>query len=119
MNPCCPNAITESRSERVGFYRNEQGGCLPGKSTREALLHRQVLWNVSGAGPIEKERCQQSKHKHMQHNDACTWHEDVMLFELMQLVFRLNEVHFNQDSNATPIKFLYISHFSVSLIQQV
>ena len=30
MNRCCPNAVKESRSERVGFYRNEQGGfaCL-------------------------------------------------------------------------------------------
>ena len=27
---CCPNAVKESRSERMGFYRNEQGGfaCL-------------------------------------------------------------------------------------------
>ena len=27
---CCPNAVKESRSERVGLYRNEQGGfaCL-------------------------------------------------------------------------------------------
>ena len=30
MNRCCPNALKESRSERVGLYRNEQGGfaCL-------------------------------------------------------------------------------------------
>ena len=29
-NRCCPNAVKESRSERVGLYRNEQGGfaCL-------------------------------------------------------------------------------------------
>ena len=26
MNRCCPNAVKESRSERVGLYRNEQGG---------------------------------------------------------------------------------------------
>ena len=33
VNCCCPNAMTESRSERVGLYRNEQGGfCLPGTS---------------------------------------------------------------------------------------
>ena len=25
LNHCCPNAIKESRSERVGLYRNEQG----------------------------------------------------------------------------------------------
>ena len=27
---CCPNALKESRSERVGLYQNEQGGfaCL-------------------------------------------------------------------------------------------
>ena len=30
MNRCCPNAVKESRSERVGLYRNEQGcfSCL-------------------------------------------------------------------------------------------
>ena len=30
MNHCCPNAVKESRSERVGLYQNEQGGfaCL-------------------------------------------------------------------------------------------
>ena len=30
LNHCCPNAVKESMSERVGFYRNEQGGfaCL-------------------------------------------------------------------------------------------
>ena len=34
---------------------------MPVKSTREALLHRQVLWNVSGAGPIEKEWYRQTR----------------------------------------------------------
>ena len=28
LNRCYPNAIKESRSERVGLYRNEQGGLL-------------------------------------------------------------------------------------------
>ena len=30
LNRYCPNAVKESRSERVGLYRNEQGGfaCL-------------------------------------------------------------------------------------------
>ena len=30
LNRSCPNAVKESRSERVGLYRNEQGGfaCL-------------------------------------------------------------------------------------------
>ena len=30
LNRCCPNAVKESRSERVGLYRNEQRGfaCL-------------------------------------------------------------------------------------------
>ena len=30
MYRCCPNAVKESRSKRVGLYRNEQGGfaCL-------------------------------------------------------------------------------------------
>ena len=37
---CCPNAVKESRSEKVGFYRNEQGGfCLPGTSEDCIALH--------------------------------------------------------------------------------
>ena len=30
MSRCCPNAVKESMSERVGLYQNEQGGfaCL-------------------------------------------------------------------------------------------
>ena len=30
VTDCCPNAVKESRSEKVGLYRNEQGGfsCL-------------------------------------------------------------------------------------------
>ena len=30
LNRCCPNAVKESRSERVGLYQNEQGvfACL-------------------------------------------------------------------------------------------
>ena len=35
MNLCCPNAITESRSERVGLYRNEQGGLLAWEINKE------------------------------------------------------------------------------------
>ena len=41
MNLCCPNAIKESRSKRVGLYRNEQGGFyLPGSSEDNIVLHR-------------------------------------------------------------------------------
>ena len=41
MNRCCPNAVKESRSERVGLYRNEQGGfCLPGTSEGNIALHQ-------------------------------------------------------------------------------
>ena len=41
MNHCCPNAIKESRSERVGLYRNEQGVfCLPGTSVDSITLQR-------------------------------------------------------------------------------
>ena len=33
MDRCCPNAVKESRSERVGLYRDAQWGvCLPGTS---------------------------------------------------------------------------------------
>ena len=28
IESCCPNAINESRSERVRLYQNEQGGLL-------------------------------------------------------------------------------------------
>ena len=32
--------VKESRSERVGLYRNEQGVCLPGTSEDSIALHR-------------------------------------------------------------------------------
>ena len=86
MNHCYPNAITESRSEGVGLYRNEQGGfsCLVDQQEGHCSSDR-YSGTLPGAGPIEKEQCRQSKHKHMQQYDAWTWHEDVMWFVLMHL----------------------------------
>ena len=48
MNRCCPNAVKESRSERVGLYQNEQGdfACL-------ALLKIVIALH----------RCHQSRHQ--------------------------------------------------------
>ena len=41
MNHCCPNAVKEGRSKRVGLYQNEQGGFfLPGTSEDNIVLHR-------------------------------------------------------------------------------
>ena len=61
MNRCCPNAVKESRSERVGLYRNEQGGfaCLVDQHGGHSFIDSHSRTD-SGAGPIEKEQCRQS-----------------------------------------------------------
>ena len=95
----------------MGLYPNEQGGfaCLVYQQGRHCSSDR-YSGTVSGAGPIEKERCRQSMHKHMQQYDACTWDEDVMLFELMQLAFCLNEVHLNQGFKCNSKLNIYKCH---------
>ena len=86
--------------------------CLVDQQGRHCSSDR-YSGTVSGAGPIEKEWCRQSIHKHMQQNDAWTWHEDVMLFELMQLVFKMNEVHLNQGFKCNSKLSSYICHLYV------
>ena len=89
MNRCCPNAVKESRSERVGFYRNEQGvfACL-------ALLKivyffigviELIVGTTSTEGeqmPTNKEETQSMQCNNMMHDNdmAICW-----CFELMHL----------------------------------
>ena len=74
MNHCCPNAVKESRSERVGLYRNEQGGfCLPGTSEDNIALrrchrsHRRYTSIERGQIPANKKEHNQCNAKY----DAC------------------------------------------------
>ena len=95
---CCPNAVKESRSERVGLYRNEQGGfaCL-------------ALLKIT----LSLHQCQRSHHryhvyregtntgnteKHNQCNaqyDAWSWHGKMNVFWANATSNRLNEVGLN------------------------
>ena len=95
---CCPNAVKESRSERVGLYQNEQGGfaCL-------------ALLKIT----LSLHQCQRSHHryrvyregtntdnteKHNQCNaqyDAWSWHGKMNVFWANATSNRLNEVGLN------------------------
>ena len=58
MNRCCPNAVKESRSERVGLYRNEQGGfaCLVdqqgGTAPQTGTLEHSPEQDLSGRNDV-------------------------------------------------------------------
>ena len=69
LNRCCPNAV-RSRSERVGFYWNEQGGVAFLVDQQGDTAPLQVLGTPSGVEPIERGRCRQSINNHMQQYDA-------------------------------------------------
>jgi hypothetical protein len=40
LKHCCLNVVNESRSKKMGLYRNDQWGCLPGTSEDSIVLHR-------------------------------------------------------------------------------
>ena len=89
MNRCCPNAITESRSERVGFYRNEQGGFACLALLKIALsLHQcqrshhryHVYREGTNTGNTEGNTIN-AMHNMMHDHDMAKW----MCFGLMQL----------------------------------
>ena len=67
---CCPNAVKESRSERVGLYRNEQRGfaCLVdqqgGTTPQAGTLEHSPEQDLSRRNGVE------IKHKYMQQYDA-------------------------------------------------
>ena len=60
IDRCCPNAITKSRSERVDCVGMNKGVCLPGRSTGGHCSSDRYSRTLSGAGPIEEERCRKS-----------------------------------------------------------
>ena len=75
MNRCCPNAVKESRSERVGLYQNEQGGFACLALLKIALsLHQcqrsQRRYNVyrKGTTPANKEEHNQCNATIMMHD---------------------------------------------------
>ena len=114
MNRCCPNAVKESRSERVGLYRNEQGGfaCLALLKIVIALhrchrTHRQnnVYW---------EEQHRQTEKEHNQCNATIwcmnvTWQYAVIWANVASN--NLNEIGLNPR-----FKFkLHIRHFKCHL----
>ena len=106
MNRCCPNEVKESRSERVGLYRNEQGGfaCL-------------ALLKIT----LSLHQCQRSHHRYHVYREGtntgnteetrsmqCTvwcmlWHGNMNVFWANATSNRLNEVGLN-------IKFKFKLH---------
>ena len=86
---CCPNAVKESRSERVGFYRNEQGGfCLPGTSEDniESSSVSTITSSVQRLPRGEQHRQTQKKHNQCKAQyDACYDMAIWMCFGLMHL----------------------------------
>ena len=99
MNRCCPNAVKESRSERVGLYRNEQGGfaCLAllkialslhqcQRSQRRNIVYREGTIT----GNREETQSMQCNIMMHDHDMATCW-----CFELMQLETKLKKVGLN------------------------
>ena len=102
MNRCCPNAVKESRSERVGLYRNEQGGfaCL-------------ALLKIT----LSLHQCQRSHHRYSVYRGGTTpanteetwsmqctiwcmlWHGNMNAFWANAPKTRLNEVGLNPRFN--------------------
>ena len=89
MNRCCPNAVKESRSERVGLYRNEQGGfaclallkiVLSLHQCRRSHRRYHVYREGTNTGNTEGKHDQRSAQY-----DACYDMATCWCFELMQL----------------------------------
>ena len=100
---CCPNAVKESRSERVGFYRNEQGGFAYLALLKIAIaLHRcqrpqrrnNVHWEGTNTG--KQEGTQSMPCNNMMHD--ITWQNECV--GLMHLQPGWFELIWTKDSNA-------------------
>ena len=68
MNRCCPNAVKESRSERVGLYRNEQGGFACLALLKIAKLFISVIDQIVGTSSTERGQTPENKEEHNQWN---------------------------------------------------
>ena len=68
MNCCCPNAVKESRGERVGLYQNEQGGfaCLALLKIVYFLIG--VINHIVGTRLTERGQTPTNKEEHNQCN---------------------------------------------------
>ena len=74
MNRCCPNALKESRGERVGLYRNEQGGFACLALLKITLSLHQCQRSHRRYTSIERGQLPANTEKHDQCNaqyDAC------------------------------------------------
>ena len=68
MNRCCPNAVKESRSERVGLYRNEQGGFACLALLKIVYFFIGVIELIVGTTSIERGQTPANKKEHNQCN---------------------------------------------------
>ena len=68
MDRCCPNAVKESRSERVGLYRNEQGGCACLALLKIVYLFIGVIDLIVGTTSTEGEQTPATEKEHNQCN---------------------------------------------------
>ena len=68
MNRCCPNAVKESRSERVGLYRNEQGGFACLALLKIVYFFIGVIELIFGTTSIERGQTPTNKEEHNQCN---------------------------------------------------
>ena len=66
MNRCCPNAVKESRSERVGLYQNEQGGFACLALLKIVYLFIGVIELIVEATSIERGQLPANKEEHNQ-----------------------------------------------------
>ena len=98
LNRCCPNAVIESRSERVGLYLNEQGvfACLALLKITLSLhqcqrSHHRYTSIERGQIPANTE-----KTRSMQCTIWCMlWHGKMNVFWANATSNRLNEVGLN------------------------
>ena len=68
MNRCCPNAVKESRSERVGLYRNEQGGFACLALLKIVKFFIGVIELIVGTSSTERGQIPANKEEHNQCN---------------------------------------------------
>ena len=98
MNRCCPNAVKESKSERVGLYRNEQGGfaCLALLKIIQFFIG--VIDHIVGTSSTGREQIPATKKKYNQCNAqyyACSWHGNMNVFWANATSNRLDEIGLN------------------------
>jgi len=68
MKRCCPNAVKESRSERVGLYKNEQGGFACLALLKIVLFFIGVIDQIVGTSSTERGQTPATEKKYNQCN---------------------------------------------------